>query len=121
MVDTRPHGAEYIPLINCLFVWGLFKNGCGFHTHIFFAFFTLRNKSCVLAYACMKKLTHIILRILCVFLPHICAAADEVIYIGGDHTFDANQVINADIHITGSGTITNYGVLNGNIIIVVMR
>ena len=87
-------------------------------TPIFFVFFTLRNKSCVLAYACMKKLAHIILRVLCVFLPHVCAAAaDEVIYIGGDHTFDANQVIDADIHITGSGTITNYGVLSGKIII----
>lgn len=85
-------------------------------TPIFFCFFTLRNKSCVLAYAWMKNFTHTILGILCVFLPQVCAVAEpDAIYIDGDYTFNATDVINADIYITNFGTITNYGVLSGTV------
>ena len=61
----------------------------------------------------MSKFTHIILGILCAFLPRICAGLD----VSGDYVFGNEINTNEEIHITGSGIITNYGNLGGKITI----
>ncbi|MBO4700873.1 MAG: hypothetical protein J5620_03960 [Alphaproteobacteria bacterium] len=61
----------------------------------------------------MKKFAHIILGILCVFLPRVCVGLD----ISGDYTFGDEIDTNEEIHIVGLCSIKNYGVLRGTIII----
>ena len=67
----------------------------------------------MLACVQMSKFTHIILGILCAFLLRICAGLD----VSGDYVFGNEINTNEEIHITGSGIITNYGNLGGKITI----
>lgn len=68
-------------------------------------------KSCVLVWGQMKSFTHIILGILCVFLPRVCVG----LVVSGDYVFGNDADINEEIHITDSCVITNYGTLSGKI------